>query len=134
MEKKNIRVVAAVVTDGNRYLCTQRLRSRKLYKSEHWEFPGGKVEEGECDHEALIREIREEMGWDIFVGKQLAVVEHEYPDECITLVAYHCKGSEQPFTLYQHLDARWLTLEEMDELRWTDADRKIIEVLRTNDE
>ena len=133
MEKKHIRVVADVVTDGNRYLCTQRLRSRKLYMSEHLEFPGGKVEECECDHEALIREIREEMNWDIFVGKQLAVVEHEYPDEIVTLVAYHCKGSEQPFTLYQHLDARWITLEDMDELRWTDADRKIIEMLRVKE-
>ena len=62
MEKKESRVVAAVVKDGDKYLCMQRCRSRLPYISEHWEFPGGKVEQGESYHEALIREIKEEMG------------------------------------------------------------------------
>ena len=60
--REAINVVAAVVKEGDKYLCMQRPRSRYLYISEHWEFPGGKVEKGESDHEALIREIKEETG------------------------------------------------------------------------
>ena len=70
MEEKTYHVVAAIIKDGDKYLCMQRGRSRYAYISEHWEFPGGKVEGGESDHEALVREIKEEMDWDIFVGKK----------------------------------------------------------------
>ncbi len=61
MKTEVTHVVAAVVQRGKRYLCMQRGRSQYSYLSEHWEFPGGKVEEGESDHEALVREIKEEI-------------------------------------------------------------------------
>lgn len=70
MEEKTYHVVAAIIKDGDKYLCMQRGRSHYAYISEHWEFPGGKVEAGESDHEALVREIKEEMDWDVFVGKK----------------------------------------------------------------
>lgn len=129
MEKKHFIVVAAVVKEGDRYLCMQRTRSRHRYISERWEFPGGKVEDGENDYEALIREIKEEMDWDIYVGKKLGSVEHDYPDFSITLTAYLCKGGDGERKLYEHLDERWLTREELDELKWTEADRKILKLL-----
>ena len=129
MEKKHYNVVAAVVKEGEKYLCMQRTRSRLRYISERWEFPGGKVEEGENDYEALIREIKEEMDWDIFVGRKLGTVEHEYPDFTITLTAYLCKGGEGKRKLFEHLDERWLTREELDNLKWTEADRKLLEWL-----
>ena len=129
MEKKHYDVVAAVVKDGDRYLCTQRTRSRLKYIPERWEFPGGKVKEGESDHEALLREIKEEMDWDIYVGRCLGTVEHDYPDFSITLKAYDCRPGDGDFKLYEHLDARWLTREEMKNLRWTEADRKLLELL-----
>ena len=111
------------------YLCTQRKRSRLPYITEHWEFPGGKVKEGECHYKALIREIREEMDWDVFVGKEIATVEYEYPDFCVSLTAYLCKGGDEEFKLLEHLDAKWLTREEMESLNWTAADRLIVEKL-----
>lgn len=129
MEKRHLKVVCAVVKDGDKYLCTQRLRSHKRYESELWEFPGGKVKEGENDYEALIREIKEEMDWDIFVGRRLGSIDHEYPDYVITLTAYLCKGGDEDFKLFFHLDAKWLTREKMDNLRWTEADRKLLETL-----
>ena len=92
MGKKHSYIVAAVVKQGGKYLCMQRCRSIYDYISERWEFPGGKVEAGENDYDALIREIKEEMDWDIFVGRKLSTIEHEYPDFIITLTVYLCKG------------------------------------------
>lgn len=126
MEKKHYQVVAAVVMDDGKYLCMQRCRSPFMYVSEHWEFPGGQVEEGESDHEALVREIKEEMDWDIYVGRKLGTVEHEYDDFSITLTAYLCKGSEEKFKLLNHLDYQWLAADELLSLPWTAADEKLI--------
>ena len=126
MGKKHSYIVAAVVKQGGKYLCMQRCRSIYEYISERWEFPGGKVEAGENDYDALIREIKEEMDWDIFVGRKLSTIEHEYPDFIITLTAYLCKGGDKEFKLLEHLDYKWLTAEEMQNLDWTEADRELI--------
>lgn len=127
------RVVAAVVIEdgctgeGPKYLCMKRTRSRYPYISEHWEFPGGKVEAGESDHEALVREIKEEMDWDIFVGRKLGEVDYDYPDFQITVAAYLCKGDIKPFKLYDHLAFSWLERDGLEDLEWTAADRQLIE-------
>ena len=129
-EKKHYQVVAAVVEKEGKILCMQRCRSRLPYISEHWEFPGGKRKRGECDHEALLREIKEEMDWDVFVGKRIGEVTHEYPDFCITLTAYWCKGSDEDFKMLEHLDYKWLDKKELEPLDWTEADRKLLEMLK----
>ena len=130
MENKNhYHVVAAVIKEDDKYLCMQRCRSKYDYISEHWEFPGGKVEEGESHHETLIREIREEMVWDVYVGKCLGTIEQEYPDFCITLTAYLCKGGDGDFKLLDHLDYQWLPKEELDTLKWTEGDRQLLPLL-----
>lgn len=126
---RHYNVAAAVVVKDNKYLCVQRCRSQFLYISEHWEFPGGKVRIGESDHEALVREIKEEMDWDIYVGRCLGTVEQDYPDFSITLTAYLCKGGDEDFKLLEHLDYRWLEKEELESLKWTEADRKLLELL-----
>lgn len=123
---KTIKVVAAVVTRDGKYLCMQRCRSRESYNSERWEFPGGKVENDESDHEALVREIKEELDWNIYVGRKIATITHSYPDLTIELMAYWCKGDDEEFTMLEHLDAKWLAADELNSLKWTDADKKIV--------
>jgi 8-oxo-dGTP diphosphatase len=123
------RVVCAVIEHNGKILCMKRTRSRFPYISEHWEFPGGKVEEGESDHHTLLREIKEEMDWDIYVGRRLGSVIQEYPDFCITLTAYLCKGGDGEFKLLDHLDYKWLSREELEKLNWTEGDRKLLPYL-----
>lgn len=83
--------------------------------------------DGESNHEALVREIKEEMAWDIFVGRKLGSVDYEYPDFTVTLTAYLCKGSDEAFKLLEHLNYKWLVKGELGTLKWTDADRMLIE-------
>ncbi len=128
-ETETVFVVAAIVKRDDTYLCVQRCRDQHEYISEHWEFPGGKREEGESDHEALIREIKEEMDWDIYVGKKLGTVTYEYPDLTIFLAAYLCIAENTDYKLLEHLDARWLKKEELEGLEWTDADRELLKLL-----
>lgn len=127
--KKHYQVVAAVITDGDKYLCMQRCRSHHDYITEHWEFPGGKVEDGETEHHTLVREIREEMDWDVYVGRKIGTVFHEYPDFCVTLTAYLCKGGKGDFKLLEHLDYKWLTRDQLADLNWTACDRKLLDLL-----
>lgn len=127
MDKQQIKVVAAVVQDGDKILCMQRCRDEQLsYISEHWEFPGGKVRTGESNHEALLREIKEELDWDIFVGKSIATVTYNYPDFDIELTAYWCRKGEGEFKLLNHLDFKWLSGIELEKLNWTAADRLLL--------
>ena len=127
---KKIRVAAAVIQDSRgRFLCMQRCRSDQEYTSQRWEFPGGKIEDGESGYDALLREIKEEMDWDIFVGRLLGTITYEYPDFTISLEAYLCKGGKGQFKLLEHLDYKWLKRSEMPALDWTEADREVLALL-----
>lgn len=129
MEKRTIKVVCAIIRKEDKILCTQRLGKGPTYIAEHWEFPGGKVKSNENDYDALRREIKEEMDWDIDVGKQLGSITYEYPDFNIILTAYDCRAHDYNFKLFVHLNAKWLNTSEFDSLEWTAADKKLIKTI-----
>ncbi len=122
-------VVAAVIVHQGRVLCMQRGQTKYDYTSHKWEFPGGKIEPKETPQEAIHREIQEEMGMDIKVGRHLITVEHQYPDFFIRLQCFLCSTGSPDFELREHADFRWLRPEELDQLDWAEADGKVYETV-----
>lgn len=123
---KTINVVAAVIFDGGRIFATQRGYGK--YK-DFWEFPGGKIEEGETPEEALRREIREELDTEIAVGGLIATVEYDYPDFHLSMKCYRAKVTEGKLLLKEHEAARWLKKDELKSVNWLPADLSLIDEL-----
>ena len=127
IERKVIRVVAAIIRDGNRIFATQRgygdLKGG-------WEFPGGKIEEDETPQEALVREIREELETEIAVGEMIDTIEYDYPTFHLSMDCFWAEIVSGDLTLTEHEDAKWLTKDELDSVEWLPADITLIEKIR----
>lgn len=126
---KKVEVVAAVILYEDKILCVQRPEHKLDYISKKYEFPGGKIEEGESQEEALKREIIEELDMVIAVQSLIVTVIHPYPDFELTMHAYHCQCKNQTLTLNEHIDAQWLTIDALSELDWAAADIPIVQKL-----
>ena len=126
IEKKRIKVVAAVIRKDNEVLATQRGYGN--YK-DWWEFPGGKIEEGELPEEALVREIREELDIDIEVTAFLKTVEYEYPEFHLSMACYWCRIREGRLKLLEHEAARWLPVNDLRQVNWLPADLLLIDAI-----
>jgi len=127
MDRRSIRVVGAMIEkEGGRYLITQRPPTASLPLL--WEFPGGRVESGESDRAALRRELMEEMGISVEVGEQAMHTHHEYPNYDIDFRVYRCT-LDAPETSVRHLrvhDHRWVTLTEIHQYKFPDADARTL--------
>ncbi len=117
-------VTAAVVEREGRVLVTRRPEGTHL--AGHWEFPGGKCEDGESLEECLVREIREELGVGIVVGPQVFEVEHAYPERAVRLHFFACELRGEPRPLLGQ-QMRWVTREELARLPFPAADRALID-------
>lgn len=118
--KKVIRVVAAVVQRNERYLITQRRKTAVLPLL--WEFPGGKVEEGESDEQALAREMHERLGVEVDVGQLISFVSHPYESYSVDLHLYECRLRSETLEARAVADFRWVTSGEFDQYPFTPAD------------
>jgi 8-oxo-dGTP diphosphatase len=117
---RTIRVVAAIIERGGRYLVTQRRPSAVLPLL--WEFPGGRVEDGESDREALRREVLHRIGLGVEPGKLVSFVSHPYDRYTVDLYLYECEllaGEPERINVN---DFRWATSSEFDQLNFTPAD------------
>ncbi len=124
---KTIKVVAAIIRKGDKIFTTQR--GYGDFK-DGWEFPGGKVEPGEKPEDAIVREIKEELGADITVTGFLTTVEHDYPQFHLSMDCFWAElkdGSEM--TLLEHEAAKWLAFDELDSVDWLPADVKVVEAV-----
>lgn len=124
---KTIKVVAAIITRNNQIFATQRGYGE--FK-DSWEFPGGKLEEGETPQQALIREIREELDTEIEVGELFDTVEYDYPTFHLSMDCFLCTVKSGDLVLKEHEAARWLTRETLDSVEWLPADKGLIEKLK----
>lgn len=119
-----INVSCAVIFYENRILAVQRGLSQDL--SGKWEFPGGKVEQNESEEECLIREIKEELGLDIQLGKRLSSVEYAYEKSPIRLIPFIASIFGGELILTEHQAYKWLTPERLDSIDWAPADWPVV--------
>ncbi len=125
---KNIEVVAAIIHDNdNRIFATQR--GSGDWK-DWWEFPGGKIELGETPEEALKREILEELDTKIAVERLVDTVNWDYPKFHLTMHCYWCEVVNGELCLLEHEAARWLSVEQLDSVKWLPADEVVIDKLK----
>ena len=124
---KTIRVVAAVIRDGDKIYATARGYGE--FKGQ-WEFPGGKIEAGETPQEALVREIHEELEARIEVGDLIDTIEYDYPTFHLSMDCFWARIEAGELILKEAEAARWLTVDDLDSVQWLPADLTIIEKIR----
>ncbi|MFG0217117.1 (deoxy)nucleoside triphosphate pyrophosphohydrolase [Brevibacillus porteri] len=125
---KQVDVVGAVITnEEGKILCA--LRSQQMSLPGMWEFPGGKIEQGETQEETLVREIREELECDIEVGEFITDDVYEYPTVAVRLITYFAKVISGTPVPKEHEKLEWVGKEDLMKLEWAPADLPTISKL-----
>ena len=149
---KQIEVVAAVIrkaaieqeqsdagiNSAEREQARSEIKGDKIFATQRgygdfkdwWEFPGGKMEAGETQEEALKREIREELSTEISVDEFLCTVEYDYPAFHLTMHCYLCSLMTEALHLNEHEAAKWLSKDELDSVKWLPADLEVVERIK----
>lgn len=128
MTKKIIPVVAAAIEKDGLIFCAQRGKGKDLGGC--WEFPGGKIEQGETPEAALEREIREEFGAHIEVLSYVNEATYDYSFGTVVMKTYRAHLVSGELKLLEHMDSRWLKPADLKTLQWAPADREAVEILR----
>ena len=128
---KTIKVVAAIICDSlkEKTKIFATARGYGEFKGQ-WEFPGGKIEEGETSEEALVREIKEELETEIRVGELIHTVEYDYPTFHISMDCFWCEVIKGDLVLKEAEYARWLTKDTLYDVQWLPADIILLDIIK----
>jgi 8-oxo-dGTP diphosphatase len=126
-ETPRITVTAGVILRDDAFLVTRRLRGAHL--EGYWEFPGGKCEPGETHHDCLRREIQEELGVEVRVGRKILQVAHNYPERTVELHFFDCELLGDPIPMLGQ-EMRWVERDRLGSLQFPAADAELIETLK----
>lgn len=124
---KTINVVAAIIIKDNKIFATQRGYGE--FK-DGWEFPGGKVEQGEAPENAIVREIKEELDTVVEVKEYFDTVEYDYPNFHLSMKCYICTVVSGKLDLLEHEAAKWLDKDSLDSVAWLPADLGLVDKLK----
>ncbi len=127
---KQIRTVAGVIkNEKGEILCTLRDQGKYDYVSFKWEFPGGKIEEGETNEQTLVRELHEELDIDVKINRFIYQVEHDYPDFHLSMAVFDCELVSKQIKMNVHKGIKWLKPENLMELDWAAADLPVAKIV-----
>lgn len=131
ISSKIIRVVGAAIFKNGLMLCARRGPGRSL--AGYWEFPGGKIESDESPQQALIREIKEELGCTIRVGEEIVTSDYSYDFGIVRLSTFECSlvNPDAELQPTEHTALRWLHPKDLRTLKWTPADAEAVELIAT---
>ena len=123
-----IEVSCAIIIEKGKVLATRR--GMYMPHPLKWEFPGGKLKEGESPKACIVREIREELGLEVEPQRLLSPVVHHYDEQSVQLIPIVCGIVEGVISLSEHSAYRWLACDELEEVFWLEADVEVVEMIR----
>ncbi|MTB64243.1 NUDIX domain-containing protein [Streptococcus sp. zg-86] len=127
MSQKTINVVAAAILKDGKYFCAQRPEGKSL--AGYWEFPGGKLENGESSEEALVREIQEEFASEIKIINYVNEASYDYEFGTVIMKTYEAELVSGELLLIEHQNSTWLAPSELNTLNWAPVDRPAVDIL-----
>ncbi len=123
-------VTCAIIIENCQVLVTQR--SQQMPHPLKWEFPGGKVKQGEAAETCIHREIKEELGISLNIERLLPAVEYSYDSHTIKLIPFLCTILEGNMSLTEHISFKWLPFSQLDSLDWLEADVEVVRILKAS--